>query len=414
LVLNESGRGVRGRARLAVRRSLVIAQLAFSVVLVVGAGLLLRSLIELNRIDLGFAPDRVLTAQLQLPPSTYPDDRGVIDFYRQLIERLASIPGVTAAGGARILPLARAIGDWSITVEGRPLASPNENPNADFQSVTPGYFEAMRTTLLRGRFLTTADREDAPLVAVINDTMAARYWPGQDAVGKRFQMGGAGTVLPPLEIVGIVRTSRHNAVVEAPRAEMYLPHAQLSRASGGPGRSMAIVIRTAADPLTAAAPLGEAVRAMDPNLPLADVQTMEEVATKALSAPRFAAWLLGCFAALALTLAAVGIYATISLLVTERAHEIGIRIALGAERRRILKSILGEGLVLAGAGLAIGVAGALLLSGVLETLLYGVGPLDPVTFTLVPLMLGAVALVASLNPARRAASVDPVTTLRQG
>jgi predicted permease len=280
--------------------------------------------------------------------------------------------------------------------------------------VTPGYFEAMRTTLLRGRFLTTADREDAPLVAVINDTMAARYWPGQDAVGKRFQMGGAGTVLPPLAIVGIVRTSRHNAVVEAPRAEMYLPHAQLSRASGGPGRSMAIVIRTAADPLTAAAPLGEAVRAMDPNLPLADVQTMEEVATKALSAPRFAAWLLGCFAALALTLAAVGIYATISLLVTERAHEIGIRIALGAERRRILKSILGEGLVLAGAGLAIGVAGALLLSGVLETLLYGVGPLDPVTFTLVPLMLGAVALVASLNPARRAASVDPVTTLRQG
>lgn len=413
-VLNESGRGdARGRARQAVRRSLVIVQLAFSVVLVVGAGLLLRSLIALNRVDLGFDTNRVLTAQLQLPQSDYPDDRSVIDFYRNLTERLRSAPGVTAAGAARILPLARPIGDWSITIEGRPLATPNENPNGDFQSATPGYFEAMSMSLVRGRLITPADREDAPLVVVINDTMAARYWPGQDALGKRFQMGGIGTMQPHVSIVGIVRTSRHNAVVEDPRAEIYLPHAQLPRSLGGAGRSMAVVMRTQGDPLAAASVLRQSVRAMDPNLPLADVQTMEQVTARALARPSFAASLLGLFAVLALVLAAIGTYATISLLVSERAHEIGIRIALGAERKTILGWILGEGLLLAGAGVAIGVAGALFLSRVLETLLYGVDRFDPLTFVIVPALLCVIAVIASLHPARRAASVDPARTLRQ-
>lgn len=413
-VLNESGRGdARGRARRAVRRGLVIVQLAFSVVLVVGAGLLLRSLIALNRVDLGFDTNHVLTAQLQLPQSDYPDDRSVIDFYRNLTERLRSAPGVTAAGAARILPLARPIGDWSITIEGRPLATPNENPNGDFQSATPGYFEAMSMSLVRGRLITPADREDAPLVVVINDTMAARYWPGQDALGKRFQMGGIGTMQPHVSIVGIVRTSRHNAVVEDPRAEIYLPHAQLPRSLGGAGRSMAVVMRTQGDPLAAASVLRQSVRAMDPNLPLADVQTMAQVTARALARPSFAASLLGLFAVLALVLAAIGTYATISLLVSERAHEIGIRIALGAERKTILGWILGEGLLLAGAGVAIGVAGALFLSRVLETLLYGVDRFDPLTFVIVPALLCVIAVIASLHPARRAASVDPARTLRQ-
>ena len=338
----------------------------------------------------------------------------MVAFYRQLTERLADLPGVSAAGAIRVLPLARSIGDWSITIEGRPLAAPNENPNADYQAVTPGYFAVMRNRLLRGRLLTPADREDAELVAVINDAMAERYWPNQDPIGKRFQMGGAGTVLPPMTVVGMVLTSRHNAVVEEPRAEMYLPHAQLPRAVGGPGRSMAIVVRTNADPLSMAAPLREAVRAIDANLPLADIQTMEQITATALAAPRFAAWLLGLFAALALTLAAIGTYATVSLLVTERAHEIGIRIALGAARGLILRWILAEGLTLAAAGITIGVAGALVLTRVLETLLYGVGALDPETFVLVPALLSVVALVASWRPARRAASIDPVRALRLG
>jgi putative ABC transport system permease protein len=413
-VLNESGRGgAPGRVRLAIRRGLVITQLAFSVILVVAAGLLLRSLLELHRIDLGFDPRQVLTAQLQLPLADYREPASVVRFYRQLTERLETLPGVKAAGAARVLPLARTIGDWSITIEGRPYVR-GENPNGDYQAVTPGYFAAMGTRLVSGRFLTTADREDSLPVAVVNDTMAARYWPGQDAIGKRFQMGGQGTTLPLLTIVGIVATARHNAVVEEPRAEMYLAHAQLPQVVGGPGRAMALVVKTEAEPLSLAGALRDTIRALDPNLPIADVQSMEQVTADALASPRFAALLLGLFALLALILAAIGTYATISLLVTERSHEIGIRMALGAERRTILGWILGEGLTLAGAGIVLGVAGALLLTRVLETLLYGVGALDPLTFAVVPAILAAVAAMASLTPARRAASLDPVTTLRQG
>jgi hypothetical protein len=264
------------------------------------------------------------------------------------------------------------------------MCAKKENPNGDFQAVTPGYFRAMGTALLRGRFLTAADREDAPPVVIINDTMAARYWPGEDAIGKRFRMGGPGGTLPFMSIVGIVRTSRHNAVVEEPRAEMYLPHAQLAVTVGAPGRALAVVVKTDADPLTLVGALRETVRSLDPNLPLAEIQSMEHVTDTALSGPRFAALLLGLFAALALTLAAVGTYAAISLLVSQRAHEIGIRMALGAERGAILRWIVGEGLTLAGVGIAIGIVGAVFLTRILATLLYGVGTRDPLTFLLVP------------------------------
>jgi putative ABC transport system permease protein len=413
-VLNESGRGgAPGRVRHGVRRGLVVVQLAGSVVLVIAAGLLVRTLVALNAIDLGFETRRVLTAGIQLPASDYQTPASVVDFYRRLTAALEAQPGVAAAGAVRVLPLARTIGDWSITLEGRPTG-PNENPNGDYQAVTPGYFAAMGTRLLRGRFLSEADRADAPPVVVVNDTMAARYWPGQDALGRRFQMGGTGSRLPLMTIVGIVGTSRHNAVVEEPRAEMYLPYAQTPVTVGGPARAMSLVIRTDTDPLALATTLRREVRAIDANLPIADVQTMETVAAAALAGPRFAALLLGLFAALALTLAAIGTYATISLLVSERAQEIGIRIALGAEAGAILRWILGEGLALAGVGIAIGMAGALAATRMLAALLYGVSPLDPLTFTLVPAVLALVAALASLTPARRAAAVDPVTTLRQG
>ena len=244
--------------------------------------------------------------------------------------------------------------------------------------------------------------------------MAARYWPGQDAIGKRFQMGGPGSTRPMMTIVGIVRTSRHNAVVEPPRAEMYLPHAQAPISVGGPVRGLAIVVKTATDPLAFVETLRQTVRQMDRNLPIAEIQGMEQIAADAVAGPRFAALLLALFAALALTLAAIGTYATISLLVSERAHEIGIRMALGAERRTIIGWILAEGLGLAGAGVAVGVGSALLLTRLVATLLYGVSPLDPLTFAAVPAILGTIALVAAVTPARRAASVNPVTTLRQG
>jgi predicted permease len=414
-VLNESARGgAPGRVRLLVRRGLVVAQLAFSVMLVVAAGLLLRSLIALQQIDLGFKVDNVLTAQVQLPATDYSEGAKIVEFYRQVTERMENTPGVVAAGGVRLLPLTRTIGDWSVTIEGRDTP-PTENPNGDFQFATPGYLRAMGLTLLRGRWITSADRQDAPLVVVVNDTMAARYWSIDDALGKRFRMGGPGGTLPMMTIVGIVKTSHHNAVVEEPRAEMYLAHAQLPTTVGiSAARTMALVLKADRDPTALAGALRRIVRDVDPNVPLADVQTMEQVAASALAAPRFAALLLGGFAVLALSLAAIGTYATVALLVTERSAEIGIRMALGAARRTILISVLREGVAYAAAGVAIGIGGALLSTRLLASLLYGVDAVDPTTFLAVPIVLIAVATMATWIPAYRAASVNPVKTLRHG
>ncbi len=385
-------------------------------VLALAAGLLIRSLIELNRIDLGFNPSNVLTAQLQVPATAYPQSADVVRFYRQTVERIAQIPGVRAAGAVRVLPLARTIGDWSIKIEGRPYV-PEENPNGDFQAVTPGYFQAMGLTLVRGRFLNDADREDTMPAVVINETMAARYWPNEDAVGRQFMMGTDDK--PWLTIVGIVATVRHNAVVEEPRNEMYVAHAQLPAHIGSAPRGMTLVLKTGpsshgANPLALAGQVRDAVRTIDRNLPVSDIRTMEQVTATALSQPRFVTFLLALFAGTALTLAAIGIYGTISLLVAERTQEMGIRLALGANRPAILRLVLGQGMLLTAIGLAIGVAGATLLMRTLSGLIYGVGTLDPLTFVAVPALLCAVALLACFLPARRAASVDPITTLRQG
>ena len=410
--LKDGGRtGTAGRSRQLARRALVVLQLASSVVLALAAGLLIRSLVELNRIDLGFNPSNVLTAQLQVPAIAYPQQDDVVRFYRQATERVAQISGVRAVGAVRVLPLARQIGDWSIKIEGRPYV-PEENPNGDYQAVTPGYFQAMGLKLVRGRFLTDADREDTMPAVVINDTMAARYWPNEDAVGRQFMMGTDDK--PWLTIVGIVGTVRHNAVVEEPRNEMYIAHAQLPGHIGSTPRGMTLVVKTDSDPLALTGQVRDAIRSIDRNLPVSDIKTMEQVAATALSQPRFVTFLLALFAGTALTLAAVGIYGTISLLVAERTQEMGIRLALGANRPAILKLVLGQGMILTAIGLVIGVAGAAILTRTLSGLIYGVGALDPLTFVAVPALLAAVALLACFVPARRAASVDPIATLRQG
>ena len=407
-----SGSRSSSPAMLQMRRALVIAQLTGSIVLVIAAGLLVRSLIALQKVDLGFDPRNLLTAHLQLPPATYTDSPSVIAFYRELRQRLEQLPEVEHAGAVRVLPLARKIGDWSITLEGRPHIR-EENPNGDYQWVTPGYFEAMNIRLLRGRLLTDADSETAPLVVVINQTMAERYWPGESGLGKRFRMGGDSSTQPHMTIIGIVGNTRHNSVTEAPRAEMFLPHAQLERSIGGAsGWPMSIVIKTSVDPLTVAPSLRSIVWSMDRNLPVSEIRTMERIAADALAPARFASTLLGVLASLALVLAAIGVYSTISLLVAERAREIGIRVALGARRADIWKLVLGEGLTLAVAGGVLGLVAAWPLMRLLSSLVYGVGILDPFTFTVVPALLTAVSLLASLIPARRAVSVEPVVTLR--
>ena len=408
--LADATRGSAARARQWARQALVVAQVTASVILLLGATLLVRTLVVLQRVDLGLATAGVLTAELQVPRETYPEPADVVRVYRRIDEALASLPGVAAVGAVRVLPLSRTLGDWSIKLEGRPY-DPAENPNADFQAVTPGYFEAMGIRVRRGRGLTSADRENAPLVAVINETMAARYWPGQDAIGQRFIMGTDDK--PWLTIVGIVGEVRHNAIVEEPRAEMYIAHAQLPAHIGSTQRGMAIVLKADADAIALVPALRDAVRKIDPRLALGNVRTMDDLAATHVANTRFTALLLGAFAALAVVLAVVGLYGAVSLVTDERAPEIGVRLALGAERGSILRLVLGEGVALTAIGAVLGVGVAALLARTISGQLYGVSPHDPLTFVAVPVLFSAVALVASLIPARRASRLDPATTIRR-
>ena len=411
VALREGSRGMTaGRARQRFRRTLVAAEVALSVVLVIGAGLMLRSFSELARVELGYETDDILTMRLSLPQSDYPEPEDVAAFYEQLLDRIVEMPGVASAGAVRLLPLTGTIGDWSIRIEGRP-DSPGDNPHGDWQVVTPGYFETMDLERVEGRFLEPRDRADALPVVVINETMAREYWPGESAIGKRFRMGGEDA--PWFTVVGIVRDVRHNTVLEEARTEMYHPHEQFRLAAGFTPAAMTLVIRASGDPLALAPAVRQTVRSMDADLPVADVATMEQVAGRALAGERLTTTLLGIFAIAALTLAAIGIYGVISYSVTRRTHEIGIRMALGADVGSVMRLVLAHGVGAVFAGIAAGVVASFWMTSLLERMLYGVSRLDTTTFISVPAALAVVAAVASLLPARRAAGVDPIIALRQ-
>ncbi|HEX5761255.1 MAG TPA: ABC transporter permease [Thermoanaerobaculia bacterium] len=411
-VLQEGGRAATpGRRRQRVRRALVVVETALSVALLIGAGLLLRSLWRLRQVDLGLEPARVLTAQLSLPEATYPEGERIAGFYDRLVAEVEALPEVESAAAVRLLPLTGEIGDWSITLEGRPH-DPRENPNGDWQVATPGYFETMGIRLVRGRLLADRDRAGVPFAAVVNRTMATRYWPGE-ALGRRFRLGTAPD-RPWFTIVGVVADVHHNGVVEGPRAEMVLPLAQFQVATGSLRRSMTLVAKSRAEPAALAASLRAVVRRLDPQLPVARVRTMEEVVGAALAQPRFTALLLALFAALALALAAVGLYGVIAYGVAARTHEIGIRLTLGSTRYGVLRLVLSEGMAMAAAGIGIGLALGRLLNRFLAGQIYGVTVDDPATFVAVPVLLAAVALAATWLPARRAAALDPAAALRGG
>jgi putative ABC transport system permease protein len=408
--LREGGRGSTvGRTGQRLRRGIVIAEIALSVILVVGAGLMIRTLWELQRIDLGYQPDRVLTARLTPPTLDFPDDAAVVAFYDRLLKRIEELPGVERAGATRLLPLTGEIGDWSIRIEGR-VQSHHDNPNGDWQVVTPGYLEAMGIPLVRGRYLSPDDHAGAPIAVVINEAMASAYWPGEDALGKRFAMGQPGA--PWSTVVGIVRNVRHNAIVEETRSEMYHAHAQFPERAGFAPRAMTLTISTRAEPLALVAPIRTVVRAQSANLAISDVQTMQTVVDDAFSQPRFLAGLLLMFALVALLLGAVGIYGVIAYGVAQRRGEIGIRMALGASAGSVVGMIVRSGAALALFGVIAGVALAALLTRLVGALVYGIEPLDLPTFAAVPLVLGTVALAATWLPARRAAGIDPVEALR--
>lgn len=400
-----------GGSRQRLRGLLVVAEVALAVVLVVGAGLMIRSLSALGRIDLGFNAEHMLTMRVSIPQGRYDTPEKVVAFYRQLMEHVRALPGVQSAGVVRALPLATSIGDYGLDVEGFEEA-PGRNAKGDWQIVTDGSFEAMGTRLIRGRWFAAADHTDAQPVAVVNETLARTYWTDPNAVlGGRIRVGNMRN--PWATVVGIVADERHNGVTGIVKEKFYIPHSQWHIVTGGGlVRNAFVIVRTTGDPLALAAPVRNEVRVLDPNLPVANIRPMTDVVATALATSRLTGFLMGTFAAIALTLAAVGIYGVLSYLVARRTHEIGIRLAMGADRSTVVALVLRQGLTLAGSGIMVGLVAAFALTRVMQSLLYQVRPVDPVTFIAVPLVLIGVALLASGLPAFRATRVSPLIALR--
>ena len=398
-----------GGARQRFRNALVVVEMALAVVLLVGAGLTLRSLWALERTPLGLRPSGVLTMRVALPAESYPSPEQVVAFYQRLVDQLRQLPGVTLAGAARSLPLGSTIGDFGLTIAGF-NPTPGTRPKGDWQIVTDGYLEAMGERVLRGRGITAADTSDSMPVALVNEELARRYFDGRDPLGGRMKIGNPQG--PWVTVVGIVGNVRHNGLTEPIKEKFYVPHTQWHKAAGFPIRGMSLVMRTSTTPSSLALPARNAVRSLDPNLAVADVRTMDEVLNATLSSPRFTGMLLGMFAALAVLLSAIGIYGVLSYLVSRRTREIGIRVAVGAGRAQVLRMILGNGLSLALLGSGIGLVSAAAGARLMRSLLYEVTPGDPVTFLFVAVALPLIALLASVVPAWRATRVDPIVALK--
>jgi putative ABC transport system permease protein len=406
------GNATTGGGRTRFRNGLVVAEMALAVVLLVGAGLMLRTLWSLQRIDLGFNPAGVLTMRISLPGTTYVTPDQVVNFYSRLLDRIGSIPGVTAAGAARSLPLGSTIGDFGLRVDGY-VPPTGTGAKGDWQIVTAGYMPAIGEQVLRGRGIERTDTSDSQLIGLINEEMARRYWGGRDPIGGRFAIGMRAD-RPWVTVVGIVKDVRHNGVTDVVKEKFYVPHSQWHRSLGNANliRAMTLVVRTPGAPSALTSQVKDAIRQLNPNLPVADVRTMEEVVGGAMSTPRFTSVLLSIFAVLALTLSAVGIYGVLSYVVSRRTREIGIRVAIGAGRGDVLQMVLGSGVSLALTGIAAGLVLALGVTRLLRGLLHGVTPADPATFVSVAALLTGVAALASVVPAWRASRVDPVIALK--
>jgi len=398
-----------GGARQRFRNGLVVAQMALAVLLLVGAGLMLRSLWSLQRIPIGFDPSNVLTMRVSLPQASYPSPEQVVAFYERLIDRVRVLPGVRAAGAARLLPLGSTIGDFGLMVEGY-VPPPGTGAKGDWQIVTDGYLEAMGERLVRGRVISPADSASSQLVALVNEEMARRYWIGRDPIGGRLRIGGPKR--PWVTVVGIVADVRHNGITDVIKEKFYVPHRQWHLSTEFPIRSMALVVKTATDPMGVVGPIRQEIRTLDANLPVPNIQVMDDVVGATLSSPRFTGFLLVTFAGIALALSAIGVYGVLSYLVSRRTREIGIRLAIGAGRAQVLRMVLESGLVLALSGVGLGLTVALVAARFLRTMLYGVGPADPLTFVSVGVTLSLVALLSSLVPAWRATRVNPVVALK--
>jgi putative ABC transport system permease protein len=396
------GVGVRQRR---MRQTFVVCEIALAVVLLVGAGLMLRSFGTLRRVNPGFDARNVLTARMTIPASRYPNDLNRIQFFATAVSRVGALPGVESVGAVSFLPLAGPGAATGFTIVGQPAPLAGQSPVTDVSVCDDGYFRAMKVALLSGRFFSEREMREKSNVVIVNDTLAKRYFPTGDALGKRLVIAMTDPNVPT-EIIGIVADIKFADLATEARPMTFWPHPQLAY------NAMTLTIRTAAEPSSFAPLIEREVRAIDQEQPVADVRTMDQWVSRTLSQARFSSTLLTTFASVALLLAAIGIYGVMSYAVSLRTSEIGIRLALGAEARDILRMIVGHAVRLAGLGLAIGVVLALALSRTLGSLLYETAGTDPLTFAVVIAVLGSVALVASYFPARRASHIAPVEALR--
>jgi putative ABC transport system permease protein len=409
--LNEGSRGsTTGPGHHRLRGVLISLEIALAMLLLVGSGLLLRSFSRMQEVSLGFQADHLLVADLPLSQTAYARPEQRYGFFDRLVERARALPGVRSAAAASFLPVSGAGSLIHFNITGRPPKTPHDYVAAGYRAVTANYFETLGIQLLQGRLISTSDTERSPSAVVINATMAHVYFPNENPLGKRLQIGATpDNTIPTMEIVGVVGDVTQGLGLE-PKAEMYLPYRQADQLL--PVFQMSVVLRTAGDPRQQAAALRSALAEIDPNQPLVKTRTMEDNMAATVAQPRFRTWLIGIFAGLALMLAAVGIYGVMSYSVTQRTGEIGIRVTLGAQPVDVFRIVVGEGLRYALIGVGIGLAGGLILTRLLGSFLYGISASDPITFSVVALILVLVSTAASFFPARRATRVDPIVALR--
>src|SRR5215469_4620670 len=409
--LNESFRGSTGnRAAHLLRSILVVSEIALAMMLLVGAGLLLRSFERLEAASSGFPTDHLLAADIPLSPAEYHKPQQKFDFFDRLLARVRALPGVRSCGAASFLPMSGSGSVIHFNIYERPPKNAHEFISAGYRTITPNYLETLGLPLIAGRMITEADKENRPAVVVINAAMAHEFFGNESPLGKKMQLGGLpDNEVPWMQIVGVVGNVRPGLGVE-PQAEMYLPYRQADAVL--PVFLLSVVLRTALDPTTETSALRAALHDIDRDQPLANVRTMEDNMAASVSEPRFRTWLLGLFALLALALATIGIYGVMAYSVNQRTQEMGIRVAMGAQPRQIIRLIAEEGLRIAVMGVFIGMAVSIALTRVLRSFLYQISALDPLTFICVAAVLIAVAVLASYVPARRATRVDPLVALR--
>jgi putative ABC transport system permease protein len=408
--LKEGGRGsTSGVRRNRLRNSLVIAEVALALVLLVGAGLLMKSFVRLQNVHPGFESKNVLTMEVALPVLKYPRGKPVADFYAEATRRIKALPGVEAAAFTSILPLSGSNSDSSFKIEGRDAMAEKIFPDEEIRDITPEYFSVLKVPLLQGRFFNEGDQFDGPGVVIVNNSFAKKWFPNQEAVGKRITFSDTSKPdIKWLTIVGVVGDMRHRGLDADPKPEYYLAHNQT------PYRGLILAVRSAQDPRSLTSAIRREINRLDPDLPAANVRTLDQVAADSIAPRKLSVVLIGVFAAVALVLASVGIYGVMSFLVVQRTHEMGVRMALGAQRGDVLRLVIGRATKLVLLGTGTGLLLGLLSSRALQALLFNVGAFDPVTFLGVTLALIAVSLLASYIPAVRATRADPMIALGHG